>query len=296
MYRVGSLQGERSRLLARGVSVTRVTPGQLRQMKERGERIPVLTAYDYSMARLLDEAGVPVLLVGDSMGMVVLGHDSTIPVTLEDVIRATAAVRRGARRALVVADLPFMTYRVSDEEALRNAARLVQEGGAHAVKLEGGRSVAPLVRRLVDSGIPVMGHLGFTPQSILQLGGVRVQGRARAAAADLLHDARALDEAGVFALVLELVPTPLAGLISRHIAAPTIGIGAGPECDGEVQVVHDILGLYPDFVPRHTRQYARLGDTISAAVREYVADVQQRRFPTREHAADMDPTLLEGLE
>ncbi|MBX5491147.1 MAG: 3-methyl-2-oxobutanoate hydroxymethyltransferase [Chloroflexi bacterium] len=278
------------------MSVTRVTPGQLRQMKERGERIPVLTAYDYSMARLLDEAGVPVLLVGDSMGMVVLGHDSTIPVTLEDVIRATAAVRRGARRALVVADLPFMTYRVSDEEALRNAARLVQEGGAHAVKLEGGRSVAPLVRRLVDSGIPVMGHLGFTPQSILQLGGVRVQGRARAAAADLLHDARALDEAGVFALVLELVPTPLAGLISRHIAAPTIGIGAGPECDGEVQVVHDILGLYPDFVPRHTRQYARLGDTISAAVREYVADVQQRRFPTREHAADMDPTLLEGLE
>jgi 3-methyl-2-oxobutanoate hydroxymethyltransferase len=275
--------------------VTRVTPGQLRQMKERGERIPVLTAYDYSLARLLDEAGVPVLLVGDSLGMVVLGHDSTIPVRLEDVIRATAAVRRGARRALVVADLPFMTYRVSDEEALRNAARLVQEGGAHAVKLEGGRSVAPLVRRLVDSGIPVMGHLGFTPQSVLQFGGARVQGRAREAAAALLHDALALDAAGVFAIVLELVPAPLAGLISRRVSAPTIGIGAGPECDGEVQVVHDMLGLYPDFVPRHTRQYARLGETILAAVREYVADVQQRRFPTREHATDMDPALLEGL-
>lgn len=276
--------------------MTRVTPGQLRQMKERGERIPVLTAYDYSLARLLDEAGVPVLLVGDSLGMVVLGHDSTIPVRLDDMIRATAAVRRGARRALVVADLPFMTYRVSEEEALRNAARLVQEGGAHAVKLEGGRSVAPLVRRLVDSGIPVMGHLGFTPQSVLQFGGVRVQGRAREAAAALLHDALALDEAGVFAIVLELVPTPLAGLISRRVGAPTIGIGAGPECDGEVQVVHDVLGLYPDFVPRHTRQYARLGETILAAVREYVADVQQRRFPTREQGTDMDPALLEGLE
>lgn len=265
-------------------------------MKERGERIAVLTAYDYSTARLLDDAGVPVLLVGDSMGMVMLGHDSTIPVTLDDIVRATAAVRRGARRALVVADLPFMTYHINADEAVRHAARLVQEGGAQAVKLEGGRSVAPLVQRLVSSGIPVMGHLGFTPQSILQFGGVRVQGKAREAATAMLADARALDAAGVFAMVLELVPAPLAGVISRGIGAPTIGIGAGPECDGEVQVIHDILGLYPDFVPRHTRQFAQIGDTIRDAARDYVAAVTDGSFPTSAHAADMDRALLEGLE
>jgi 3-methyl-2-oxobutanoate hydroxymethyltransferase len=278
-----------------GVTVTRVTPGHLRQMKERGEKIAMLTAYDYPTARMIDEAGVPTILVGDTLGMVVLGYDSTIPVRLDDVIRHTAAVVRGAKRALIVADLPFMTYRVSAEDGLRNAARLVQEGGAHAVKLEGGRSVAELVRRLVDAGIPVMGHLGYTPQSTLQVGGAKVQGRAREAAANMLADARALEEAGAFALVLELVPTPLAALISRRLAIPTIGIGAGPECDGQVQVISDILGLYPDFLPRHARRYAQVADTIKTVAAEYLADVQQGSFPTAANSAAMDPSLLEGL-
>jgi 3-methyl-2-oxobutanoate hydroxymethyltransferase len=275
--------------------VTRVTPGHLRQMKERGEKIAMLTAYDYPTARMIDEAGVPTLLVGDTLGMVVLGHDSTIPVRLDDVIRHTAAVARGAKHALIIADMPFMTYRVSVEDGLRNAARLVQEGGAHAVKLEGGRSVTELVRRLTDAGIPVVGHLGYTPQSTLQVGGARVQGRAREAAATMLADARALEEAGIFALVLELVPTPLAGLISRRLAIPTIGIGAGPECDGQVQVISDILGLYPDFLPRHARRYAQVADTIKAVAGEYLQDVQQGAFPTAANSADMDASLLEGL-
>jgi 3-methyl-2-oxobutanoate hydroxymethyltransferase len=275
--------------------VTRVTPSHLRQMKERGEKIAMLTAYDYPTARMIDEAGVPMILVGDTLGMVVLGHDSTIPVRLEDVIRHTGAVARGAKHALIVADLPFMTYRVSAEDGLRNAARLVQEGGAHAVKLEGGRSVTELVRRLVEAGIPVMGHLGYTPQSTLQVGGAKVQGRAREAAATMLAEARALEDAGAFALVLELVPTPLAALISRRLAIPTIGIGAGPECDGQVQVISDILGLYPDFLPRHARLYAHVADTIKTVAGEYLADVQQGSFPTAANSADMDSSLLEGL-
>jgi 3-methyl-2-oxobutanoate hydroxymethyltransferase len=276
--------------------VSRVTPGQLRQMKERGEKIAMLTAYDYPTARMIDEAGVPTILVGDTLGMVVLGFDSTIPVTLDDVIRHTAAVGRGAKHALVIADLPFMSYRVSDEDALRNVARLVQEGGCQAVKLEGGRSVAGLVRRIVDCGIPVVGHLGFTPQSVLQFGGARVQGRAREAAAGLLEDAVALDQAGACAVVLELVPTPLAGLITRHIGAPTIGIGAGPECDGQVQVISDILGLYPDFMPRHARLYAHVADTIRTVATDYLHDVQQGAFPAAEHGSKMDADLLDGLE
>jgi 3-methyl-2-oxobutanoate hydroxymethyltransferase len=278
------------------VTVSRVTPIHLRQMKERGEKIAMLTAYDYPTARMLDEAGVPVILVGDTLGMVVLGHDSTIPVTLDDVMRHTAAVRRGAQRALIVADLPFMTYRVSVEEGLRNAARLVQEGGCHAVKLEGGRSVAELVRRLADAGIPVVGHLGFTPQSILQVGGAKVQGRAREAAAAMLADALALEGAGAFLLVLELVPTPLAGLISRRLAIPTIGIGAGPECDGQVQVISDILGLYPDFLPRHARRYAQMADTIRTVAADYLRDVQQGTFPAADNSSDMDPAILAGLD
>jgi 3-methyl-2-oxobutanoate hydroxymethyltransferase len=228
--------------------------------------------------------------------MVVLGHDSTIPVRLDDIIRHTSAVRRGAKRALVIADMPFMTYNVSMEEGLRNAARLVQEGGAHAVKLEGGRPVAELVRRLVESGIPVVGHLGFTPQSTLQIGGARVQGRAREAARDLLADAIALDQAGACLVVLELVPTSLAGLISCRIGAPTIGIGAGPECDGQVQVISDILGLYPDFVPRHARVYAHVADTIRSVAGDYLREVQDGAFPAAEHSAQMDVSVLEELE
>ncbi len=276
--------------------MARVTPAQLRQMKERGEKIAMLTAYDYPTARMLDEAGIPVILVGDTLGMVVLGHDSTIPVTLDDMVRHTAAVRRGAKRALIIADLPFMTYRISVEDALRNAARLVQEGGCHAVKLEGGRPVADLVRRLTDAGIPVAGHLGFTPQSILQFGAARVQGRAREAASAMLADALALEQAGAILIVLELVPTPLAGLISRRLAIPTIGIGAGPECDGQVQVISDILGLYPDFLPRHARRYAQMADTIREVAATYMREVQQGLFPTAAQSADMDPAILEGLD
>jgi 3-methyl-2-oxobutanoate hydroxymethyltransferase len=276
--------------------VARVTPAQLRQMKERGEKIAMLTAYDYPTARMLDEAGIPVILVGDTLGMVVLGHDSTIPVTLDDMVRHTAAVRRGTKRALIIADLPFMTYRISIEDALRNAARLVQEGGCHAVKLEGGRPVADLVRRLTDAGIPVAGHLGFTPQSILQFGSARVQGRAREAASAMLADALALEQAGAILIVLELVPTPLAGLISRRLAIPTIGIGAGPECDGQVQVISDILGLYPDFLPRHARRYAQMADTIREVAATYMREVQQGQFPTAAQSADMDPAILEGLD
>ena len=279
-----------------GEAVSRVTPMQLREMKKRGEKIAMLTAYDYPTARMIDEAGVPVILVGDTLGMVVLGHDSTIPVTLDDVIRHTAAVRRGAQRALIVSDLPFMTYRISVEEGLRNAARLVQEGGCQAVKLEGGRSVTELVRRLVECGIPVVGHLGFTPQSVLQLGGARVQGRVREVAADMLADALALEQAGAFLLVLELVPTPLAGLLSRRLAIPTIGIGAGPECDGQVQVISDVLGLYPDFLPRHARHYANVADTIRSVASDYLRDVQQGAFPTAANSSEMDPAILEGLD
>jgi 3-methyl-2-oxobutanoate hydroxymethyltransferase len=264
-------------------------------MKECGEKIAMLTAYDYPTARMIDEAGVPTILVGDTLGMVVLGYDSTIPVRLDDVIRHSAAVARGAKRALIIADLPFMTYRVSVEDGLRNAARLVQEGGCHAVKLEGGQSVVELVRRLVEGGIPVMGHLGYTPQSSLQVGSAKVQGRVREAAATMLADALALQAAGAFALVLELVPTPLAGLISRRLAIPTIGIGAGPECDGQVQVINDILGLYPDFQPRHARLYAHVADTIKSVAAEYLRDVQAGSFPTAANGSQMDPSVLDGL-
>lgn len=276
--------------------MSRVTPAQLCEMKKQGEKIAMLTAYDYPTARMIDEAGVPTILVGDTLGMVVLGHDSTIPVRLDDIIRHTAAVRRGAQHALIVSDLPFMTYRVSVEDGLRNAARLVQEGGCQAVKLEGGRSVAELVRRLSESGIPVVGHLGYTPQSALQFGGARVQGRAREAAADMLADALALEAAGAFLLVLELVPTPLAGLISRRLTIPTIGIGAGPECDGQVQVISDILGLYPDFLPRHARRYAQVADTIRSVASDYLRDVQQGTFPAAANSSEMDPAILEGLD
>jgi 3-methyl-2-oxobutanoate hydroxymethyltransferase len=265
-------------------------------MKEQGEKIAVLTAYDYPTARLVDEAGVPVILVGDSLGMVVLGHKSTIPVTLDDMIRHTAAVSRGAHHALIVSDLPFMTYRVSVEDGLRSATRLVQEGGCHAVKLEGGQPECEVVRRLVECGLPVMGHLGFTPQSVLEYGTARVQGRAREAAARMLEDALALQQAGAFAIVLELVPTPLAGLLSRRLAIPTIGIGAGPKCDGQVQVVSDILGLYPDFLPRHSRRYADLASTIRTVASEYLQDVQRGAFPAAEQSWDMDPETLEDLD
>jgi 3-methyl-2-oxobutanoate hydroxymethyltransferase len=264
-------------------------------MKAKGQRIPVVTAYDYTMARLADRAGFPVVLVGDSLGMVCLGYDSTIPVTMDDMVRHTRAVVRGSQRPLVVTDMPFMSFQTSVEEALKNAGRLVQEGGAQSVKLEGAGPTVEKVRRIVEAGIPVMGHLGLTPQSVHQFGGYRVQGRARREAVRLLEDARALEDAGAFALVLELVPAPLARVISQKLSIPTIGIGAGPHCDGQVQVIHDILGLYDDFVPKHTRQYLNLSGTIAAALERYAQEVRDGVFPTAKESFDMDEALLQDL-
>lgn len=251
----------------------------LKTKKKRGEKIAMLTAYDATMARLLDRAGIDVLLVGDSMGMVILGHDTTLPVTLDDVLHHAKAVSRGARRALVVADMPFLTFQVSPAEAVRNAGRLLQQGGAAAVKIEGGRPVVDVVRRLVDVGIPVMGHLGLTPQSVHQLGGFRRQGARSEDAERLLEDARALEQAGVFAVVLESIPDELARAATAELTIPTIGIGAGPFCDGQVLVSYDAFGLYDESVPPFVKQYARLGETMLEAARQYISEVRDGRFP-----------------
>ena len=255
----------------------------------------MVTAYDYTAARIADAAGIPIILVGDSMGMVVLGHDSTIPVTMDDMVRHTQMVRRGASNALVVADLPFMAYQVDANDAMRNAGRLMQEGGAHTVKLEGGVAVAHTVRRIVDAGVPVMGHIGLTPQSVNVLGGYRVQGRTRAAARRLLDDALALQDAGAYSVVLECVPGPLAKVITERLSIPTIGIGAGPDCDGQVQVFHDMLGLFPDFLPKHARRYATLADDIAAAFRRYAEDVRSGDFPAETESFTMNEALLSDL-
>ena len=273
-----------------------VTTRDIANMKARGDKIPMLTAYDYPTARLADEAGIPIVLVGDSLGMVVLGYDSTIPVTIEDMLHHVKAVSRAIKRALVVGDLPFMSYQIDTAQALQNAARVLQEGGAQAVKLEGGERVAETVRRIVECGIPVMGHIGLTPQSVNAYGGYRVRGKEKKEAAQLVRDAMALEEAGAFAVVLELVPAALSRVITGRLSIPTIGIGAGPHCDGQVQVVHDMLGLYPDFVPKHARQYTRLADTITEAFTHYIAEVKDGSFATEEESFGMDASILEGLD
>lgn len=273
----------------------RLTIDDLKRKKRDGEKIAMITAYDYPSARLVDEAGADIILVGDTLGMVVLGYDTTIPVTMEDMIHHTKAVVRGSQRALVVGDMPFMSYQVSPEEALRNAGRFLQEAGCQAVKLEGGVHMAPTVKRLVEVGIPVMGHIGLTPQSVHQLSGFKVQGKTPAAAVKLLNDAHALEEAGAFAIVLETIPAPLAKLITERVSVPTIGIGAGPDTDGQVQVFHDLLGLFTAFTPKHARRYADVGDIIRRAVADYVADVRNRRFPTAEQSFQMKPEALEEL-
>jgi 3-methyl-2-oxobutanoate hydroxymethyltransferase len=269
---------------------------RLREMKAQGRRFAMITAYDFPSARLVEQAGAPVILVGDSLGSVILGYDSTVPVTMEDIIHHTRAVVRGTEKAIVVADMPFMSYQANADDAMRNAGRLLQEAGATAVKLEGGSHVAPLVRRMVESGIPVMGHLGLTPQSVNQFGGHKVQGKTPAAAAKLINDARALEEAGAFAVVLETIPAPLAKMVTERISVPTIGIGAGPHCDGQVQVFHDMLGLYDDQRPlKHAKRYATLGETIRNAVREYIAEVEDGAFPTVEHSFAMEESTLGEL-
>jgi 3-methyl-2-oxobutanoate hydroxymethyltransferase len=269
--------------------VDKITASSLRARKVggtlAGDKIVAITAYDASFARLLDAAQVDVLMIGDSLGMVVQGLQNTLAVTLEDVIYHTRAVVRGSSRALVVADLPFMSYQVSPEQALESAGRLVKEGGAEVVKLEGGgRSACAAVTRMVEAGIPVMGHLGLTPQSVHVFGGFKVQAREEAARDRLLADARALERAGVFSLVLEAVPRGVAKWVTESVSVPTIGIGAGPDCDGQVLVCYDLLGLFQGFVPRFVKRYAELGESVTSAVRDYVAEVRAGHFPEDRHS------------
>ena len=275
--------------------VKRVTVTNIQEMKRNGERIPMITAYDYPTARLVDEAGVPMILVGDSLGMVVLGYDSTLPVTMEDMLHHIKAVVRGAQRALIVGDMPFMSYQSDVSTAIRNAGRLLQEGGAQTVKLEGGEAVAETVQHIVECGIPVMGHIGLTPQSVNQLGGYKVQGKTPKAAAKLLRDAQALEEAGAFAVVLETVPARLGRLISQRLSIPTIGIGAGVDCDGQVQVVHDMLGLVTDFLPKHAKRYALLAEATKEAVGRYAEEVREGTFPTEKESFSIDESVLAEL-
>jgi 3-methyl-2-oxobutanoate hydroxymethyltransferase len=258
----------------------RVSIHTLRQMKERGEKITVLTAYDATFARLLDEGGADVLLVGDSLGMVIQGHETTLPVTLDEMAYHCRAVARGAKRAHVVGDLPFMSYQGSIEQGMTSAGKLMKEGGCHSVKLEGGAVHAELVRRLVGAGIPVMGHIGLTPQSFHQLGGFKVQGRDPKGRERLIADARALEEAGVYAIVLEAIPADIAADITAAVSVPTIGIGAGVACDGQVLVSYDLLGMDDSFKPRFVRRFATLGQTIKDAVASYVQEVRSGTFPS----------------
>ena len=266
----------------------------LKERKRRGEKIAMLTAYDATTARLLDRAGVDALLVGDTVGMVVLGYENTLSVTLDDILHHTRAVARGARRALIVADMPFLTYQVSTSEAVRNAGRLIQDGGAAAVKLEGGRPVIDVVRRLVDVGIPVMGHLGLQPQSVHQVGGYIRQATRPEDVDRLIADAHALEDAGAFAVVLEAVPGDVARAATAHVSIPTIGIGAGPDCDGQILVSHDMLGLFDEFVPPFVRQYAHLSDTIVNAGRAYVEDVRAGRYPKPRPQPSVEADLKVG--
>ena len=261
-----------------------MTVTDLLAMKVAGRRIVVLTCYDAVFARLLEQAGVDVLLVGDSLNQVLAGHETTLSTTLDQMIYHAAAVRRGSRRALVFVDLPFLTYQISIPEAIRNAGRVLQETGAHGVKLEGGSHMADTVSALVERGIPVIGHLGLTPQSVHALGGYRVQGREEKGAGRLLEDAKALEAAGACAIVLELIPAPLAARISKSLTIPTIGIGAGPGCDGQVLVLHDMLGLNEQFAPKFLKHYAKLGDSVRDAVRGFAAEVRDGKYPGKEHS------------
>jgi 3-methyl-2-oxobutanoate hydroxymethyltransferase len=256
----------------------------IQKMKLSGEKIAVLTSYDFPLSRILSDAGVDVILVGDSVGVVVAGHDNTLPVTLDEMIYHTRAVMRSNPKPLVVVDMPFLSYQVDLREARLSAGRLVKEGGAEAVKLEGGQNLAATIRAIVDMDIPVMGHVGLTPQSIHRMGGYRVQGKRDEQAARLLDDARAVEDAGAFALVLEGIPWPLAQRITEAVSIPTIGIGAGPHCDGQVLVIHDILGLCEKYSPKFVKRYADLKPVIAQAVSDYVREVKEGTFPDKEHS------------
>ena len=263
--------------------------------KAEGRKLTMLTAYDYSTAKLVDEAGIDAILVGDSLGNTMLGYENTISVTMEDMIHHGAAVARGAKNALVVVDMPFMSYQVSVEEAVRNAGRLMKEAHAGAVKLEGGESVCPQIKAIVDAGIPVMAHLGLTPQSIHAFGGFKVQGKTEAAAKKLIADAHKVQEAGAFSVTLEAVPSKLATLITQQLDIPTIGIGAGNGCDGQVLVNQDMLGTFSDFTPKFVKRYANVGEIMKDAYRAYIADVQSGAFPAKENEYNVDDSIIEKL-
>ncbi|RPJ41651.1 MAG: 3-methyl-2-oxobutanoate hydroxymethyltransferase [Candidatus Latescibacterota bacterium] len=263
-----------------------VTPRSLVKMKKKGERIAMLTAYDFPTAEVLDEAGIDAILVGDSLGMVVLGHETTLPVTMEDVIRHAAAVARARPKALVIGDLPFLSYTVSVPDAVANAGRLVKEAGVGAVKLEGGRAMIPVIRAILRASIPVMGHIGLTPQSILRFGGYVVQGRSAIAQERLVEAAKGLEDAGCFAIVLEAIPPELAARVTEAVGIPTIGIGAGPHCDGQILVTHDLLGIYDKKLPRFVKRYAELRAEMLRAFRAYAGDVRKGAYPGPEHVYD----------
>lgn len=271
------------------------TTTSIMQMKNSGHKISMLTAYDYTTARLLDEAGVNTILVGDSLGNVILGYEDTISVTVEDMIHHSAAVARGAKNALVVTDLPFMSYQTSVYDAVVNAGRLMKEGRAGAVKLEGGKEVCPQIKAIVSAGIPVVAHLGLTPQSINTFGGFKVQGKTEVAAKKLIEDAKAVEEAGAFLLVLECVPAKLAKLVTESINIPTIGIGAGAGCDGQVLVIYDMLGMFSDFKPKFVKHFANAGDMIREAVKTYIAEIDDGTFPAEEHCYKIDDEVIDKL-
>jgi 3-methyl-2-oxobutanoate hydroxymethyltransferase len=263
---------------------SRKTTLDIKKMKAMGEKITMLTAYDYAISSILDECNIDMILVGDSLGMVVLGYDTTLPVTMEDMLHHTKAVSRAAQNALIVADMPFLSYQISPTTALANAGRFLQEANAQAVKLEGGREYAETVQKIVSAGIPVMAHLGLTPQSIHQIGGYKVQGKKEDAARKIVEDAKILEEAGAFSLVLECIPEGLASEITHSLTIPTIGIGAGVNCDGQVLVINDMLGIYERFTPKHVKKYANLNLEIKKAVKTYIAEVKHGAFPDNEHS------------
>jgi len=263
---------------------TRKTISDIKKLKEAGEKISMLTAYDYAFASIIDECDIDILLVGDSLGMVVLGYNTTLPVTMDEMIHHTKAVVRGAQKALIVGDMPFLSYQLSTEKALANAGRFLQEADAQAVKLEGGREYAETVRQMTTAGIPVMAHLGLTPQCIHQIGGFKVQGKKEDAARRIMEDAKIMEEAGAFSMVLECVPESLAREITRNLNIPTIGIGAGVHCDGQVLVINDLLGIYDKFTPRHVKKYTNLNAEIKKAVKNYIREVKNSNFPDADHS------------
>lgn len=274
---------------------SKFTTQSFSKAKQKEEKITMLTAYDYSMAQIIDGSGIDAILVGDSLGMVMQGHDSTLEVTMDHMVYHCACVSPGVKHALVVGDMPFLSYHVSTEEAVRNAGRLIQEGKAGAVKLEGGKNMAGTVKAIVNAQIPVMGHIGLTPQSVNIFGGFKVQGKQEAKARALIEDALALEEAGVFSIVLEAVPEELARIITEKVSVPTIGIGAGRYCDGQILVINDILGAYSEFTPKFVKQYAHLNATITDAVGEYIQDVKSQKFPEKKHTYTMDESLLKKV-